>query len=546
MRSARISKGFKRFAIASSLVVALVATLTVGGATPEAANAAAVKSTVGWLKTSDNKIVTASGKTHIIKAISWFGMETSNCAPHGLWTISLEEGLKTIADQGFNTIRLPYANQCIDGAPIQGVDFYKNPQLKGKTSLQVMDYVIQRAGSYGLSVILDRHRPDYNAQSEYWYTDQYSESLWIKDWAMLATRYKNNSTVIGADLHNEPRGNVCWGCGDPKRDWKLAATKAGDAIHAINPNLLIVVEGIERSKDGTNSWWGGNMKDYGSNLLKLKVANRVVYSPHDYPSTIYNQSWFSDKNYPNNLPAVWDANWGYLQSKGVPVLLGEFGTKLETTSDEQWLSTLVKYLQSRGMSFAYWSFNPNSGDTGGILKDDWKTLQTAKLTALKPILNPTSSVTPSVPVPTPTPTPKPTIPAPTPTPTKPPMVTPSPTPTPTKPPVSTPTPTPSTGSLTAQYILQNKWGQGYVVDLVLKADKSGSPKDWSVSWKDPKAVKVSGSWGSLCNVASGVVTCKADGYGKDNFQWSNEVRVGVQIESSDGGSAPSNPTLTLK
>lgn len=75
--------------------------------------------------------------------------------------------------------------------------------------------------------------------------------------------------------------------------------------------------------------------------------------------------------YPRNLEKVWDANWGYLQREGLaPVLLGEFGSKLETASDRKWMSTLVSYLSKRKISFAYWSFNPNSGDTGGLVKDD--------------------------------------------------------------------------------------------------------------------------------------------------------------------------------
>ena len=38
------------------------------------------------------------------------------------------------------------------------------------------------------------------------------------------------------------------------------------------------------------------------------------------------------------------------------------------------------------MSFAYWSFNPNSGDTGGLVTDDWVTPQRDKLEALRPLL----------------------------------------------------------------------------------------------------------------------------------------------------------------
>ncbi|MGC8045234.1 cellulase family glycosylhydrolase, partial [Salmonella enterica] len=76
--------------------------------------------------------------------------------------------------------------------------------------------------------------------------------------------------------------------------------------------------------------------------VTLSVANRVVYSPHDYPASVFAQSWFADPRYPANLEALWDANWGYLAKENIaPVLLGEFGTKLETASDQKWLSTLV-------------------------------------------------------------------------------------------------------------------------------------------------------------------------------------------------------------
>ncbi|MFD2881576.1 cellulase family glycosylhydrolase [Paenibacillus rhizoplanae] len=58
---------------------------------------------------------------------------------------------------------------------------------------------------------MDRHRPDSGGQSTLWYTAAYPESRWLSDWVMLANRYANNPTVIGADLHNEPHGTASWG-----------------------------------------------------------------------------------------------------------------------------------------------------------------------------------------------------------------------------------------------------------------------------------------------------------------------------------------------
>ena len=49
---------------------------------------------------------------------------------------------------------------------------------------------------------------------------------------------------------------------------------------------------------------------------------------------------------------------------------------------------LMAYIQSKRLSFTYWSLNPNSGDTGGILGDDWQTLRQDKMDVLKPALAP--------------------------------------------------------------------------------------------------------------------------------------------------------------
>ena len=38
------------------------------------------------------------------------------------------------------------------------------------------------------------------------------------------------------------------------------------------------------------------------------------------------------------------------------------------------------------MSWTWWSWNPNSGDTGGILQDDWTTVNQAQLAALQAIM----------------------------------------------------------------------------------------------------------------------------------------------------------------
>ena len=306
--------------------------------------------------------------------------------------------LDQIKSLKYNTLRLPYSNQLFgpDSNPV-GIDYTLNPDLKGLSGLALLDKIINYATSIDLHIILDQHRFDFNTQSELWYTSTYPESRWISDWTMLAQHYKDNRQVLGADLHNEPHAPACWGCGDPKLDWRLAAQNAGNQILQINPHWLIFVEGVDCYGPGgtTNTadcyWWGGNLKGVSTTPVVLNVPNHLVYSVHDYPNSVSAHPWFTASDYPNNLPQVWDAYWGYIKKQNIaPVWVGEFGSKLETSSDQQWFSQLTQYLGtgSGGINWTFWSWNPDSQDTGGILETDWQTVNQTKQQTLNPILFP--------------------------------------------------------------------------------------------------------------------------------------------------------------
>ena len=93
--------------------------------------------------------------------------------------------------------------------------------------------------------------------------------------------------------------------------------------------------------------------------------------------------------------------WGFIYRQDMaPVLVGEFGSRLQDPRDLAWLDKIAAYrgghfnddgvsdipAGEEGASSAWWSWNPNSGDTGGILADDWQTVIQAKIDALRPIM----------------------------------------------------------------------------------------------------------------------------------------------------------------
>ncbi|MDC7221932.1 MAG: cellulase family glycosylhydrolase [Spirochaetales bacterium] len=339
-----------------------------------------------------------------LTGVNWFGFETGNYAPHGLWTRDYQSMLQQIYDLGFNCVRIPWCNEMLEMDPTgiqvneSGVDAYTgetglNVDLDGLSSIEVMDKIIEACDDLGLYVILDNHSRDNDAYltEALWYTDDCTEEEWIEDWVFLAERYKDNAYFIGADLNNEPHDEATWGDGSVY-DWKLAAEKCGAAILDVNPDLLILVEGVEEY-NGENYWWGGNLAgaaDYPIDSSAIPDGN-LVYSPHEYGPEVYAQEWFTDSDFPNNMPDIWDEHfWFIYQDDMAPLLFGEFGIKESSAADTTctayiWFTEFMEYVGYKA-SWTFWCMNPNSGDTGGILQDDWVSVNTAKYGLIEPYL----------------------------------------------------------------------------------------------------------------------------------------------------------------
>ena len=352
----------------------------------------------GYWHTSGSEILDANGKRVRIAGINWYGFETTDLVAHGLYNQDYHSILNTIHALGYNTIRLPFSNQMVEHPIVPTAIQYSNANgpintdLAGLNSLQVMDKIVIAAGNLGIKVILDNHRSEAgnsNEPSGLWYTAAYPETKWIADWQTMATRYKTmvdgkgNPIVIGTDLRNEPhllsptgaKTGSCWtgdtwtnGCPltDTAQNWPAAAERAAKAILAENPSLLIFVEGTD-CYSGSCGWQGANLIGAKANPVELFVADRLVYSAHDYGPDLSTQSWFSSKTTAASLGTVWTTYWAYLSSDNIaPVWLGEFGTTNLSSDVEsnvegsqgQWFSALTAFLGSHpNIDWTYWALN---------------------------------------------------------------------------------------------------------------------------------------------------------------------------------------------
>ena len=359
----------------------------------------------GYWHTSGNKILDSSGTEVRIAGINWYGAETPDYLVHGLWAQDYHTVLNNIKSLGYNVIRIPFSNQLVESNPVPTnysnyVNGPVNQALVGQTALADLDTIIAYAGSIGLRVILDNHRSEAgetNEASGLWYTSAYPQTNWIADWQTMAKRYSaskftfnGNPTVIGMDLRNEPHlsgagatTGSCWtgdtatnGCPTSltAQNWPVAAQAAGNAILAVNPKLLIFVEGND-CYSGVCGWQGGNLIGVATHPVTLSVGNQLVYSAHDYGPNLFQQSWFNGSTTPASLDATWNKYWGYISADNIaPVWLGEFGTDNSSADIEsaaagsqgQWFESLVGFLQSNPtLNWTYWALNGE--DTYGLL-----------------------------------------------------------------------------------------------------------------------------------------------------------------------------------
>jgi endoglucanase len=367
---------------------------------------------------------------------------------------TIQQTMTEIKALGINVIRLPVVHQTLNPNDPQGRDpFLKNfSTVRVANSRLALEQFIIAADQNDIQILLDIHscsnyvdwrkgrldaRPPYvdATRDNYDYTREdsscaatnnpatvtriqaYNETIWLQDLRTLAglDQQLGVDNIIGIDIYNEP-WDYSW------QEWKTLSEHAYTAINAVNPNILIFVQGISGSsgnQDGTPATvtqtphgnlatvpnWGENLYEAGTNPPAIP-KDRLVFSPHAYGPSVFVGKQFMDPAQPQcaglegdaagdakcnivinatQLRAGWEEHFGYLKGLGYAVIVGEFGGNMDwplgqaslrdqnrfsyltdKTVDNKWQQAFVDYMSSKGIEGIYWSINPESGDTGGI------------------------------------------------------------------------------------------------------------------------------------------------------------------------------------
>ena len=377
-----------------------------------------------WLTTEGSHIVDKDGKEVWLTGCNWFGYNTGTNMFDGVWNCNLKDTLKAIADRGFNVLRVPMSAELLlqwkkGEYPRANYNNAYNTELNSMNSLEIFDYVLSLCEQNGMKVIIDIHSVKTDASGHnhpVWYREDMTVDDFIASLSWIAERYKNNDTIIGYDLKNEPHGNApesphaIWNDSKDKDNWKMVAERAGNAVLDKNPNALIIIEGIQiypkdiksnnfvskdNDNDYYNTWWGANLmgvKDYPIDFGSDERNKQIVYSPHDYGPRVFEQPWFEGGfTYESLYKDAWHDYWLYIAEDDIaPIFVGEWGGFMEG-DNLKWMEYFRQLIAEKHLHHTFWCFNANSGDTGGLVKDDFKTWDEEKYSFVKAVLWQTDS-----------------------------------------------------------------------------------------------------------------------------------------------------------
>lgn len=342
--------------------------------------------------TKGRDILDAKGFPLKLASLNWYGASDTDFVPGGLEVQHRDAIAALIRDLGFNSVRLPYADEIVINNPViepsviaANLDLFSNSSLSdGHSSVRALDVfhaVVESLTAAGLLVIVNNHitqatwccgiNPCDLSWKNDWFgadmlcTVSQTEEQWIRNWETVMAPLVSNPLVMGPDLRNEVRGlwgTMHWG------EWADAAEKASERLLAMNPEWLMFVEGISSAND---------LSGVRKRPVKLSVRGRVVYSSHVYKWSGWGSlKPFSGRTYEDFAATMWK-NWGYLLTEEIaPVWVGEFGTPdTPSEGDQNYWCHLMRYLRAVDASWGYWALNARKAtgewESYGLVGDEW-------------------------------------------------------------------------------------------------------------------------------------------------------------------------------
>jgi len=261
----------------------------------------------------------------------------------GDWgVVTKDEFFDIIKEAGFSHVRIPirWSTHAYAFPPYKIMDrFFKR-----------VDEVINGALKRGLAVVINIHHYE-----ELMNDPEEHKERFLALWKQIADRYKDYPETLFFEILNEPHGNLT-----PEK-WNELLEEALKVIRSIDKNHTIIIGTAE---------WGGI-----SALEKLSVPewekNSIVtihyYNPFEFTHqgaewVEGSEKWLGRKwGSPDDQKHLIEEfnfieEWSKKNKR--PIYIGEFGAyrKADLESRIKWTSFVVREMEKRRWSWAYWEF----------------------------------------------------------------------------------------------------------------------------------------------------------------------------------------------
>lgn len=295
---------------------------------------------IGW--NLGNTLDATSSKIGVNVEMAWGNPKTT------------QKMIDMVIDQGFNVIRIPVSwGGQMGGAPTYNV----LPAWMDRVQ-EVVDYAYNR----GVYVIINIHHEDWHFPSEE-NKDAAAEQLSAL-WTTIATRFRDYDEHLIFEGMNEPRkiGTAV--------EWNAGDQEGRDVVNYLDQVFVDAV----RATGGNNTIRNLMVPGYAASSNEEALRGIVLpeddhlivsvhaYTPYDFALNKNGRStWNDDTRDIDRLMEVLDE---LFLSKGVPVIIGEFGAMNKDNEAErvEWAKYYVSKARDYGVPCVWWDNNAFDGD----------------------------------------------------------------------------------------------------------------------------------------------------------------------------------------
>ncbi|KAJ1386169.1 Ricin B, lectin domain [Sesbania bispinosa] len=343
------------------------------------------------LQTNSRWIVNQDGQRVKLACVNWVSHLEAVVA-EGLSKQPVDVISKGIKSMGFNCVRLTWPLVLLTNDSLASLTVRQsfqnlglletvagiqanNPSIIDLNLIDAFKEVVKSLGDNDVMVILDNHITQAtwccgNSDGNGFFGDKYFDpDQWILGLTRMATLFEGVPNVVGMSLRNElrgPRQNV--------NDWYKYMEKGAEAVHESNPDVLIILSGLNFDAD---------LSFIQNRPVNLSFVGKLVFEVHWYGFT--DGSAWVDGN-PNQVCGRVVGNvkrkTGFSVDQGWPLFMSEFGVDWRGTNvnDNRYLNCLMAVIAELDLDTALWtlvgSYYFRQGVVGmeefyGILSWDW-------------------------------------------------------------------------------------------------------------------------------------------------------------------------------